>query len=46
MHITNSSNVSDPEIIQYLKIHKYVNNNLFVGVTSRFKFVNPVLWLE
>ena len=46
MQVTNSSNVSDPEIIRQSKIRQYENNDLFVIFVSVFKSVNPALWLK
>ena len=46
VQVTNSSNVSDPEIIYQDKIWKYENNDLFGSAVSIFKSVKPALWLE
>ena len=46
MDVTKSSNVSDPEIIQHSKLHKYVNEDLFVTITSIFKYAKLALWLK
>ena len=46
VQVTNSSNVSDPEIIHKDKLRKYDNNDLFVSVISIFKSLEPALWLK
>ena len=46
VHVTKSSNVSDPEIIQHSKLHKYVNEDLCLSITSRFKSAKIALWMK
>ena len=46
MYVTKLSNVSDQEIIQHPNMHKYINEDLFLSINSRFKSVKPELWLK
>ena len=46
VEVTNSSNVSVPEIIPLTKLQKYANNDIFVNVLSRIKSVKSALWLK
>ena len=46
MEVTNSSNVSVPEIIPLTRLQKYANNDIFVNVVSVIKSVKPAIWLK
>ena len=46
MHVTKLSNISDPDIIQHPNMHKYINENLFLSINSRFKSIKPELWMK
>ena len=46
LHITKLSNISDPEIIQHPGLHKYVNEDLSMSFTSRFKSIKSEIWLK